>query len=223
MAQRWQHGSSSSAAQPALASNDGAAAVADATMSKTKTAQRILAAATHANESTSPREQAGMFCEMVSLIREAPDALEKAEADPVGYLGEYINLMARSGEAIDVYAVVQKLRNVHLHPASGGARAMTEADLATIHAFYAGMIKHANGLKRLSADLPAEDAMPEDPIGSFPLDKRIAEFESKLRYLVELEEETRTRVSASAADKLHSYVELTDARIKLLKSMNKKK
>ena len=83
------------------------------------------------------------------------------------------------------------------------------------------MIEHAKGRKRLSTDLPDEDASPTDLIES--PDIRIRDWEAQLRLLRMLEEETRTRVSASEADDLQQYVGLLDAKVELVTTLNKTK
>ena len=123
-----------------------------------KTAQRIVAAMGQLQKTAeidTPQEQMEAFCAMMRTIREEPDACELAEADPVAYMGKYVNEQARSGDAIHLRALVKKLR------------AVDAADRSTIHAFYMGMIEHAKTRKHFSTDLPDEDASPADLIGSY--------------------------------------------------------
>jgi len=179
-----------------------------------KTAQRIVAAVGQLQntvEINTPQEQMEAFSAMMHCIREEPDACELAETDPVAYMGKYVNEQARNGDAIHLCALVKKLR------------AVDTADRSTIHAFYMGMIEHAKGRKRLSTDLPDEDASPADLIGSPDISRRIRDWEAQLRLLRMLEVETRARVSACAADDLQQYVRLLDAKVQLATTLNKTK
>ena len=180
-----------------------------------KTAQHIAAAVGQLQKTAeidTPQEQMEAFCAMMRVIREEPDALELAEADPVAYMGKYLNEQARSGDALHLCALVKKLR------------AVDTADLSTIHVFYMGMIEHAKGRKRLSTDLPDEDASPADLIGSpYAVSQRIRDLEVQLRLLRILEGVTRARVSASAADDMQKYVRLLEAKVELAITLTKTK
>ena len=179
-----------------------------------KTAQRIVAAVGQLQRTVdidTPQERMEAFCAMMRSIREEPDACELAEADPVAYMGKYVNEQARIGDAIHLCTLVKKLR------------AVDTADSSTIHAFYVGMIEHAKGRKRLFADLPDEVAPPADLLGSPYLSRRIRDWEAQLRLLQMLEVETRARVSASAADGLQQYAQLLAAKVELTTTLNMKK
>ena len=158
-----------------------------------------------------PQEQMEAFCAMMRSIRERPGECELAEADPVAYMGKYVNDQARCGDPVDVCALIKKLR------------AVDTADISTIQAFYAGMIEHAKGRKRLSVDLPAEEASPTDLIGSPYLRRWISDLDAKLRFLRMLEGETRARVSACAADDLQRYVMLLEAKVDVVTALSKTK
>lgn len=177
-----------------------------------KTVQRIVAAMGQlqkTSETDSPQEQVDAFCAMMRCIREEPDACDLAEKDPVAYLGKYLNEQARSGDALHLCALVKKLRGVDT------------SDRRTLHAFYTGMIEHDKGRKRLSADLPAEDAQPLDLIGSPYLSRWLKDSEAKVRLLQMLEGETRAKVSACAADDLQRYLGLLEAKVDLVAALNK--
>ena len=179
-----------------------------------KTAQRIAAAVGQLQKTAeidTSQEQMEAFCKMMRCIREDPDACEFAEADPVAYMGKYVNEQARSGDALHLCALVKKLR------------AVDTADRSTMHAFYMGMIEYAKGRKRLSTDLPDEDASPADLIRSPDMSQRIRDWEAQLRFLRVLEVETRARVSASAADDMQQYMRLLDAKVELATTLNKTK
>ena len=163
-----------------------------------KTAQRIVAAVGQLQKTAAtdtPQEQMEAFCAMMRSIREGPDECELAEADPVAYMGKYVNDQARCGDPVHLCALIKKLR------------AVDTADISTIRAFYAGMIEHAKGRKRLSVDLPAEEASPD----------------AKLPFLRMLEGETRAKVSACAADDLQRYVMLLEAKVELVTALSKTK
>lgn len=177
-----------------------------------KTAQRIIAAAGElqkTRESDTPEERMEAFCATLRCIREDPAACELAEADPVAYLGKYLNEQARIGDALHLCALVKTLR------------AVDTSDRCTIHAFYTGMIEHAKGRKRLSVDLPAEDAPPVHLIGSPYLQRWMRNSEAKLRFVQMLEAETRAKISVPAADDLQRYVELLKAKVELVAALNK--
>ena len=158
-----------------------------------------------------PQEQMEAFCAMMRSIREGPDECELAEADPVAYMGKYVNDQARCGDPVHLCALIKKLR------------AVDTADISTIQAFYAGMIEHAKGRKRLSVDLPAEEASPTDLIGSPYMSRWIHRSDAKLRLLRMLEGETRAKVSACAADDLQRYVMLLEAKVELVTALSKTK
>ena len=176
---------------------------------RSKTAQRIVAAVSLLQKSDTRQEQMEDFSAMMRCIREESAAIGEAEADPVASLGKYVNEEARSGDALHLCVLVKKLRDVDT------------ADRSTMLAFYTGMIEHAKGRKRLSADLPAEDAAPGDLIGSPYLNRWIRDSEAKLRLVQMLEGETRAKVSVCAADDLHQYVGLLEAKLKLVTAINK--
>ena len=162
-----------------------------------KNAQRIAAAVCQLQKTRkidTRQQQSETFCAMMSTIRDDPEACELAESDPVAYMGKYVNDQARSGDVFDLCALVKELRTVDT------------ANLSTIQAFYMGMITHAaNGRERRSTDLPDKD------LGC------------KLRLLRVLEEETRARVSASAADEMHRYVKVVAADVEFATTLNKTK
>ena len=180
-----------------------------------KTAQHIAAAVGQLQKTAeidTSQEHMEAFCKMMRCIREDPDACEFAEADPVAYMGKYVNEQARSGDALHLCALVKKLR------------AVDTADRSTMHAFYLGMIEYAKGRKRLSTDLPDEDASPADLIGSpYAVSQRIRDLEVQLRLLRILEGVTRARVSASAADDMQKYVRLLEAKVELAITLTKTK
>ena len=179
-----------------------------------KTAQRIVTAVGQLQktaETDTPQERTEAFCAMMRCIRDEPAACELAEANPVGYLGEYLNEEARSGDALHLCALVKQLR------------AMDTLDRSTMQAFYTGMLEHVKGRKRLSTDLPAEAASPADLIGSTYLSRWLRDSEAKLRFVQILEGETRAKVSVCAAEDLQQYVWLLDAKVKLVSALNKTK
>ena len=179
---------------------------------RSKTAQRIVAAVSllqKSAETDTRQEQMEDFSAMMRCIRDESAACDEAEADPVASLGKYVNEEARSGDALHLCVLVKKLRDVDT------------ADRSTMLAFYTGMIEHAKGRKRLSADLPAEDAAPGDLIGSPYLNRWIRDSEAKLRLVQMLEGETRAKVSVCAADDLQRYVGLLEAKMNLVTALNK--
>ena len=183
-------------------------------MSK-KTVHRINVALRLLQETAdtdSAQENREALTQMLRSIRMDPDHWEQAEADPVKHMGRYINELALSGSALDVCVLVKKLR------------AVDTADLSTIHAFYAGMIEHFKGLKRLCADLPAEATSPKglNCTNSPYMYQWIKESEAKLRFLELLEEETRAKVSVCAAEDLMQYVRLLRAQVEFVVRLHKK-
>ena len=156
-----------------------------------------------------PEEKADVLCALMSSIRDNPEACERAELDPVGYMGEYLNEQARSGDAMRLCTLVKKLR------------AVNTADRATIRAFYLGMMEYDNGVKRFGVDVPDEDASPVDIVGSSFMTRKLKELEVRLRFVGLLEEETRSRVSASAADGLLQFANFLDAQIHCVKAFEK--
>ena len=108
-----------------------------------KTVQRINAALRllqKTADTDSPQENREALTQILTSIRKDPADWEQAEADPVAYMGRYLNKQARSGNALDVCVLVKKLR------------AVDTAVRSTMHAFYVGMIEHAKGVKRRCAD-----------------------------------------------------------------------
>lgn len=181
----------------------------------TKTVRRRIVGAVGLLQQTkdidTPQEQREAFCAMMHSIREEPDAWELAEADPVAFLGKFINDQARSGDAIHLCALVKKLR------------AVDTANCCTIQTFYNGMIEHGKGRERLSTDLPDKVAPSADPIASPYMRQRIQEWEVQLRFLQALEKETRARVSANAANNLQEYARVLEGKVKVVTALNKKK
>lgn len=181
----------------------------------TKTAQRIVGTVGVLQQNKdiidTPQEQREVFCAMMHSIREERDEWELAEADPVAFIGKFINDQARSGDAIHLCTLMKKLR------------AVDTADRCTIQTFYNGMIKYAKGRELLSTDLPDKVAPSADPIGSPYMRQRIQDWEVQLRFLQALEKETRARVSANAADNLQQYARVLEAKVKVVTALNKKK
>ena len=140
------------------------------------------------------------FCELMRVIREKPGLCQLFESDLVAYLGEFVNEQARIGAAMRVCTLVSKLR------------AVNTKDLSTIGAFYLGMIEYDKGLECLGVDVPNEDASRVDILD---------ELEARLRFVGLLEEETRRRVSASAADGLLQFANFLDAPIHCVKGFEK--
>ena len=181
-----------------------------------KTVQRINVAFLRLLQKTadtdSPQEKREALTQILTSIRKDPAVWEQAEVDPVVFMGMYLNEQARNGNALHLCVLVKKLR------------AVDTADRSTMHAFYAGMIEHAKGLKRLCADLPAEAASPKDlNCSSSPyMHQWIKESEAKLRFAELLEEETQAKVSVCAADHLMRYVRLLKAQVECVVKLYKK-
>ena len=167
------------------------------TASDTKTLQRIavgLRQIAKTKDEDTPQEQAQAMCETLRLIREEPQELEAAEADPVAHMGRYI----------DLCALVHKLRRVDM------------SERATVQAFYTRMIAHEKGRGRLSTCVPSSEAVPEDIMCSAYLRREISRLEHEHRFLEMLEREMSARVSKSAADKMQEYVAFVDTKMKFL-------
>ena len=177
------------------------------TASDTKTLQRIavgLRQIAKTKDEDTPQEQAQAICETLRFIREEPQELEAAEADPVAHMGRYLNERARRGDCIDLCALVHKLRRVDM------------SERATVQAFYTRMIAHEKGRGRLSTCVPSSEAVPEDIMCSAYLRREISRLEHEHRFLEMLEREMSARVSKSAADKMQEYVAFVDTKMKFL-------
>jgi hypothetical protein len=160
-------------------------------------------------ETNTSEEQTELFCGMMRAIRTDFAACQAAAADPVAYLGKYINEEAKRADALHLCALVKKLR------------AVDTSDRSTMLAFYSGMIEHAQARARLSAGLPAEGGPPVDIVGSPYMARRMRDGESKLRLLRILTEEVRARVSASAADDLKEYADFVEATVDLIADLSR--
>ena len=197
---------SSTAAQPVVTPGSSSAAQPVVT-ADTKTLQRIavgLRQIAKTKDEDTPQEQAQAICETLRLIREEPQELEAAEADPVAHMGRYLNERARRGDCIDLCALVHKLRRVDM------------SERATVQAFYTRMIAHEKGRGRLSTCVPSSEAVPEDIMCSAYLRREISRLEREHRFLEMLEREMSARVSKSAADKMQEYVAFVDTKMKFL-------
>ena len=174
-----------------------------------KTVRRLVAVAGQLQrtaEIDTPQEQMEALCAMVRSIREESDAHDLAEADPVAYMGKYINAQARGGDALHLCLLLKSLRAVDL------------ADPSALATFYATMIEHSKARKRLSTDAPQAEE-----VGLAGMNQQLLDWKAQLRFLQVLEVETRARVSKNAADGLLQYVALLSAKVELVAALREPK